>query len=551
MKDGKTIKWINTACGKAQRVKIGILIALNVLFSCATVFFAFAVKAVIDGAVKGNERLLVGGAIALGITVVLQFILRVLINGLAEHLKARIDVNLKNRIFKKILVAKYPEIVKYHSGDLLNRLTSDVNVVSDGITSIVPSCTSAIARLILAVGALIYLDWVFAVAFVVAGLMVFTVITLMRERLKKLHKSAQESEGEARSFMQENVENAMAVKAFSVNDEIMNKSQELHETNFKIKMKRRNYAVTGHALYNLIFSAGYLFALVYGAIKLLQGSLEYGTLTAILQLVNNVQVPFASLSNVVPKYYATLSSAERLIEIEGVEEELSERIEDVDKTYAHLNSIIFDGVNFSYGQDEVLSAVNIKIDKGDFVAIIGESGIGKTTLMKLLVAVYEPSKGRVLLSFDDGEQLVNERTRKLFAFVPQGNTLFSGTIRENVTLLNRACTCAEIDDALKLCSCDFISELPKGIDTVIGERGLGLSEGQVQRLALVRAILSKAPVLLLDEITSALDENTEREILYNLSSLKGKTVIMITHKKAPVAFCKKTYDFADGQLKIR
>lgn len=548
MKDRTAIKWLIKVSAKVKW-KLITLMLMNVFFAMLSVAFAFAVKAVIDGAVNQETNRLMWGGISLGIIVILQFVFRVLINGLTEHVKCRLDVELRSKVFSAILSKSYGKITGYHSGDLINRLTADINVVTDGITSIVPTFISAFSRLIFAVVALIYLDWVFALAFVVAGCLVFLVISLMREKLKKLHKGAQETEGRFRSFMQESIENLLAVKAFSADDKVVGRAEEMQEENFKIKMRRRNYSVVGHATYNMIFSAGYLFALIYGAVQILGGTMGYGALMAILQLINNVQVPFASISNVIPKYYAMLASAERVIELENVEEEGRFNYIDAVTTYDNLESINFENVSFGYNGENVISNMNACIGKGDFVAITGASGIGKSTMIKLLLGVYPIESGSLILKLRSGEQKVGKESRSLFSFVPQGNMLLSGSIRDNLIFFVGERTDEQIERALKISQAyEFISELKDGVNTVVGEKGLGLSEGQIQRLAIARAILSDAPIMLLDEATSALDEHIEEALLTELKKLNDKTVIIITHKKQALNICDGQIVFENGKV---
>ena len=549
MKDRTAIKWLIKVSAKVKW-KLITLMLMNVFFAMLTVMFAFAVKAVIDGAVDQETNKLMWGGISLGIIVVLQFVFRVLINGLTEHVKCRLDVELRSKIFNEILSKSYGKITGYHSGELINRLTADINVITDGITSIVPTFIAAFSRLVLAVVALIYLDWVFALAFVVAGGLVFLVISLMREKLKKLHKSSQETEGRFRSFMQESIENLLAVKAFSANDKVVERADDMQEENFKIKMRRRNYSVVGHATYNMIFSAGYLFALIYGAVQIFSGVMGYGALMAILQLINNVQVPFASISNVIPKYYAMLASAERVIEIEKIENEGAWEYVDAITTYDNLESINFENVAFGYDGEKVISDMNVLIRKGEFIAITGASGIGKSTMIKLLLGVYPIDSGSLSLQLKSGEkQSIGKESRSLFSFVPQGNMLLSGSIRDNLTFFVGARTDEQINEALKISQAyDFVNELKDGINTVVGEKGLGLSEGQIQRLAIARAILADAPIMLLDEATSALDEQVEAALLTELKKLNDKTVIIITHKKQALNICDGQIVFENGKV---
>lgn len=550
MRAKRPLKWI-IETSKPQRLSMAILILSNAFFSVLSIIFAFLIKEIIDSAIPPMQDLnrLISFAVAIIVVVLVQFVFRLITNGLAERIKAKLEIAYKTRLFNNILSKEQDKITAYHSGELINRLTSDVAIVSDGISSIVPTVVSAFTRLICAIVALIILDWIFAIAFTVAGLLVFLVITCLRGMLKNLHKGVQETDGKVRSFMQECIENLLAVKVFSAGGKVQQKSNDLQEKNFKIKMRRKNYSVSGHALYNFIFSAGYLFALIYGGVKILDGIISYGALSAILQLVNNVQVPFASLSNVLPKYYAMIASAERIIEIENVEQEPQEPCVNANELYKSTNAIVFDNVSFSYDRDVVLNGASARVNRGDFVAIIGGSGQGKSTLFKLMLGVYRLDEGEIYCQTEQGKVKLSVGTRPLFAYVPQGNMLFSGTIRDNVTFINQTASESQIESALEIsCASEFIQALPKRLDTIVGEHGVGLSEGQVQRIAIARAILANAPILLLDEATSALDEKTEKKVLENLAGLKGVTKILISHKKQALSMCDGCLEIKDGKI---
>ena len=548
MKDKTALNWIYKK-SKGQRLSMFFLILLNVLFSLSSVAFAFAVKMIIDGATGGDKDKLISGSIFIGVTVILQFVLRVSANGLADRIKAKLEMSYKTEIFNGVIRKKYDKIGAYHSGEVMNRLTSDVGVVSDGVASILPTVCSSVARLLFAVIALIMIDYVFAIAFTVAGLLVFGVISLLRGKLKSLHKKSQETEGKTRSFMQECIENLLAVKVFTVFDKVEEKSEKLQQENFSVKMKRKNYAVVGHATYNFIFSAGYVFALIFGAVKLLNGivGFGYGDLSAILQLVNNVQVPFASLSGVMPKYYAMLSSAERLIEIENLEEEKIDASFNAIETYKNLKGISFKGVTFAYDRDLVLNGADFYANKGEIISIKGTSGIGKSTLIKLMLGVYDLSGGEIVLDTLGGEIPLNSQTRKMFSYVPQGNLIFSGSILDNVTFATREYNETQLKECIKASCAEFIFDLPNGLDTIVGENGLGLSEGQVQRIAIARALLAKAPILLLDEATSALDEETEKRLLVNLKEL-NQTTFIISHRKSAFSVSDKIIQIKNKKI---
>ena len=345
--------------------------------------------------------------------------------------------------------------------------------------------------------------------------------------------------------------NLLVVKAFSVEDKIQEQTDKLQEDNFIAKIKRRNFSIYANTGLNTVFSVGTVFAVAFGAWRILTGGMTYGDVTAMIQLVNQVQSPFASLPGIMPQYFSMIASAERLMEIDSIKEEnhINECPIDVDKTYKELSEISFKNISFKYDRDVIFDNTSLTVKKGDFVAITGISGIGKSTLLKLLLGVFNAQNGCITLKTTDGEIAVDKNTRRLFSYVPQGNMVVSGTIRENLTFINDDVTEDEIAQAVEVsCAKQFIDELPRGLETVIGEKGLGLSEGQIQRLAIARSLLSKAPILLLDEATSALDEKTEKQFLTNLRQLENMTCIIVSHKKAAIEICNKNIRIKNGKI---
>ena len=542
MKDGKILGWI-WKNAKGQKLNIFFLMLFNVSFAITSVVFALAVKMVVDNAVSQNQNGLILGCVFIVAVILLQFLFRLLSRLMQEKVKGKLAISLRTLTFRNILNKKHSAISKFHSGELLNVVTSDVDVVCEGVTEIAPEVFACVARLLTAVITLVLIDWVFAIAFLVAGVMIFLVSFFMKKNIKKYHRKVQETDGVTKAYMQENIENSLAVKVFSTQDKVLNKTQKLQDENFNLKMKRRSFSAFGHASFNLIASLGYVFALIYGGVLIfLQTGFSYGDLSAVLQLVNSVQIPFMNLSNIIPKYFTMLASAERIIAIENIENE--EQILDFDQNecYKNLQSIQFNDLSFSYDKDLILKNCNFEIQKGQTVAIIGGSGNGKTTLLKLLLGVYQVDGGEIALTFNNKRENISAKHRKLFCYVPQGNYIFSGTIRENLTFISDDATEEEIINTLEICNLkEFINSLPNGLDTVIGEKGSGLSEGQLQRLAIARGLLSNAPILLLDEVTSALDQKTEAEILENIKKLKDKTVIIITHKPKALEMCDKKF----------
>ena len=403
------------------------------------------------------------------------------------------------------------------------------------------------------IGSFIYLfriDNTLALIILAVGPFVAVGARLYSRKYKILHKKCQEADGKTKSFMLEILQNLLVVKSFSNEERVIGKSEELQNRSYKLRVIRTKISTVAHVGMFLIFNAGYYFAVAYGAWRISTGVINFGDFTAILQLVNQIQSPFKDISSLVPQVFAVIASAERIIELEDAADEPSVEmpINPAD-VYSKMEEIVFDNAEFSYSRDSIVSGINMHIKKGECVVIGGESGVGKSTAVKLLLGIFEPDKGKIYIKTTDGEIPVEKSTRPLFSYVPQGNLILSGTIRENITF---ACSDATEEDIIKSAKIaqiwDFICTLDKGLDTEIGEKGLGLSEGQAQRISIARAILYGAPVLLLDECTSALDSETESALLKAIREMTDKTCIIISHKKAAFEMCDHVEYVKKGQL---
>lgn len=539
------LKWIFSVA-KPTLPFLAFVVVLNGIAASLGTVTALVSKELIDNAVAGLAGGLVKFCAVYVAVTVFQILLNVLLRYLSEKCRAKLDIAYKKRLFSSQLKKQYGCIRAYHSGELINRLTGDVGVITDAVTNILPSVAGIAVRLVCAFAVLVYLQWQFAVVFAVGGIMVYTVTRFMRGKIKSLHKDVQKAEGRARSFWQETMENLLVVKSFCAEQKSEQKSDELMELHYKARMKKASLGALSSGASHAIIRTGYLFALIWCAFKLLTGEMSFGSLTAITALVGQVQQPFMSLSGIVPKYYSALSSAERIMEIENLPDEKKPHentVGDVKEAYEKFRGINIENVCFAYDKnspENVLSNLDLYINKGDFVSITGSSGIGKSTLFKLMLDIYEPQDGKIEFEFTDNSVGVCPEMRKLFAYVPQGNMLLSGTIRENLLFMSDKADEQSIELALKIaCADEFVENSALGLDTVIGEGGLGLSEGQIQRLSVARALLCDCPILLLDEATSALDEKTEAKLLDNLKKLTDKTCFIVTHKPAALAICNR------------
>lgn len=550
--DSTAIKWI-ISVSKGSWLFVFIYAVLSAALSFFGILTAYGMKDVVNGATQQNIKLLEkGGLILLGL-VLLQLALKIFNNNMYERAKAKIEIKIRTRVFERIVTKDYAQLSAHHSGDLLNRLNSDVQTICNGVTGLIPNIVSLITKLVSAVVIMISMDPLFAMIFLTGGLLIAVTTRFFRNYLKSIHKQAQEAEGNVNSFFQESITSILVIKVFNAYEQIIKKARELQLKSYKVRIKRATISIFANTGIQMAFSMGYLFAMVLAGFRVYQGRIDVGEMTAILQLVNQIQGPLSALAGVLPTFYGIIASAERIMEIEEYDDELdvNEKIEDVYGFYDKLESIDFRNITFKYNRDLVFDDASITINKGDFAAITGISGIGKSTLLKLLLGVIYPENGEITIKSADSGRVADKSTRDLFSYVPQGNLLLSGTLRENITFMCEGKTDEEIDRAITLsCADEFIRDLPEGLETTVGERGLGLSEGQIQRIAIARAILYDAPILLLDEATSALDEGTEERLLRNLRGLDNRTCIIITHKPAALNVCNKEIRIEDKKIKI-
>ena len=525
--------------------KIGLVVVLGVLNTVASLAMVQVSKSIIDNATFGNEfvRLLV-------IYMLLVFGMQALsvVNSLLTALLTeKFSFGIRKQIYDKIIQSHWMDVKKYHTGDLMTRLTSDAGNVADGIIGTIPSIIQLAVELLLVFFTLFYYSPMLAMF----ALLVAPVAALsswwLGKKLRKLQVKVQESEAAYRSFLQESLANLLIVKAFANEDYSTERLTQLREERFHWVYRRTKMGVASSTVMSLAFQTGYIVAFCYGAIQISRKMITYGTMSVFLTLVNRVQAPVMGLAQQIPKVVSILASAGRIMELQQIPLEMKT---DTQIPSARIGVEIKD-MTFGYTDETVLENVNLRIGAGEFVAIIGESGIGKTTLIRIIMSFMSNIRGSVTFFNEKGDlERANAATRKFISYVPQGNTLFSGTVRENIRMGKLDATEEEMYEALKLASgYEFVMGLPKGIDTVIGERGHGLSEGQAQRIAIARAFLRKAPFLILDEATSALDEKTELEVLQGLKELSPRpTCLIITHRKSILPYCDRELQIVDKQV---
>ena len=560
--DRTTYEWL-FAQSRAQHGRIAALSLLCTVQAAVLVGFALACRSVIDRAVAGDVDGLLLAAAALAGIIVAQLALRLAINGMLERIRARLALELRKTMLEDVFAARYSSVVRFHSGELSNRMFSDVQVVSSGVATIIPSFVSMFTQLLFAIAVLALISPPMVALFAAAALVSFVLARALRGRLKALHKTVQEKEGAVRVFLQEALEHQLVIRSFGAQPAMGARADALQEDHFDAQMRRRGYSIAANASFSFFFNALYVVALTWCALELVGGFMSYGTLMAVLQLVGRIQAPVSSLSGMMPQLYQTLASAERLMEVAGLPRSEGGLGLSAAEFYRRFVGVRMRGLAFAYGDegaaparggedaceeaadDKTLSLIcsDAFVPKGSFVVVEGPSGSGKSTLFKLALGAYDADG--FTYELEEGTSCAASQVPAgVFAYVPQDNFLFAGTVRENVAFatpdsnddqVRRACEAA--------CAWGFVKELPLGLDTAIGEHGLGLSQGQLQRLAIARAVCSGAPIMVLDEVTSALDGKTEADVLANIAALPGRTVFVAAHRA-------KAREFATLRLRV-
>ena len=665
--DKVTYAWL-LAQSKAQHGRIVALSVLCTVQAAVLVSFALACRAVIDQAVAGNIDGLLASAAVLAGVIIAQLVLRLAINSTQERIRARFALELRKSMLDSIFAARFGNILRFHSGELSNRMFSDVQVVSNGVTTIIPSFVSMLMQLVFAIAVLALISPPMVALFAAAALLSFVLARTLRGRLKALHKIVQEKEGAVRVFLQEALEHQLVIRSFGAQPATSARADTLQEDHFTAQMRRRGYSIAANASFSFFFNALYAVALTWCAFELLHGAMTYGTLMAVLQLVARIQAPVSSLSGMLPQLYQTLASAERLMEVAELPHSEGCLPVTAEEFYQRLSGVRMRDLAFSYsgtekedaasvggleaedgpacaeqektkgasapiggareedgaasldrpdtvesapnrcvevidspcdageaegsaasaggmetpsGEEPVsLTCADVFVPKGSFVVVEGPSGSGKSTLFKLLLGAYDADGFAYELavgaatsaaaapdapagSVATGAPLTDAPASAVavpacaasqvppgaFAYVPQDNFLFAGSIRENVAFAAHDATENQVKRACEVaCAWDFVEELPLGLDTMIGEHGQGLSQGQLQRLAIARAVCSGAPIMVLDEVTSALDDATEAAVLANIASLPGKTIFVAAHRAKAREFATMRLHVEDGVL---
>ena len=554
--DLRVIRWLLQLFTRKVLCAISVMIIVQLLLGVSGVCNALLLRSIVDNAISKNNRAFLIAAVGFAILVLMQITGRAVCRYLKEYSRSTCENLLKEQEYRWLMEKSYEEVTATHTGEWMNRLTSDTVVVADGMAEILPGIAFTAAKLISAsITLIMLLPPILFIVLIAGGSFIF-VSGYFRRVLKEMHKRIQEADGSLRVTMQEQLESMLVIKAFSQEETAAAQVRQKMARHRDARLRRSNVSNFFNIGYALLMRGAYVLGGLFCGYCILTDRMTYGTFTAVLQLINQVQNPVANASSYLPRYYTMIASAERLQEASQLSDsvqpaKISQALQPMSPMEFPFNEICLNDITFRYLErgngskdrgDVVLSHFSCRILSGDYIELIGPSGCGKSTVLKILMCLYAQESGSRTI---DGKPL-ETRCRGLFAYVPQGNQLMSGTIREVLTFGNREQM--QQDDqmwkALKIaCAESFVrEELPDGLDTTLGEHGTGLSEGQIQRLAIARAIFSGYPILLLDEATSSLDAETEKKLLENLRAMTDRTVLIVTHRPMALQMTDRVLD---------
>lgn len=578
MKEKSTLTWLKKVT-KKYRSFVVLLTVFEIIVSGLGICYALVLKQMVDRAVVKDSHGFVIGMIGFGMLVLGQLMIRIITRQISEYTRSSMENALKQILFHSILIKDYGSVSLKHSEEWMNRLTSDTVVCADGMTDILPGFFGMMIRLVGSLVLILYLQPGLAVIMIPGGILFVIITVVLRRPLKRFHKDVQEKDGKVRMYLQEWISSMLVVRVFGVENIAVEQAADTMEVHKGSRMRKAWISNICNSGFSLAINGMYLLGIGFCGYGIIHGNVTFGTLTAMIQLIGQLQSPLASLGGYVPRYYTMIASAERLMEVEQYEDADGSVLcsaDEVQKLYEEqIREIAFEHVSFCYpGKDDVvLQDVSFSIAKGDSMAVTGTSGCGKSTMLKLLMGIYRPQTGTIAVILNDGTSIAIENMKRLFAYVPQGNFLMGGSVRDVITFgksKDGTADCLKTDNAdrdhadrndmdldekleraVHLACADFVYDLPMQLDTILGEKGAGLSEGQMQRIAIARALYADRPVLILDESTSALDQQTERKLLDNLKQLTDKTVLFVSHRLQALEICSKQLHFEEGMVQMK
>lgn len=519
------------------RLLVFMALLLSILEVIVSLLQVWTVKRVIDSASINTGESIIRSIGILTLLIVLGFALTAFSTWVGNIEGTRAKNNMRQRILHKLLLSK--DSGKLHSGDIVNRIEIDVSTIINFVGYKIPESASGLIMFAAAMVCLYHLDHYLPI--LVFGVIVIS-LAISRIYIKKMHKlikDVRESEGNIQAVIQDSIQNRSLLKVLEATQTIAERFSFVQSNLFGNMKKSTSFSIRASAIVSAGESFVYILTFLWAALRMSAGTLTFGGMTAFLQLINKVYRPLRNLYGILPSFVGAVTSAERLMEMENWDKELNDNPIKMDGPCG----IMLDNVSFRYddSSEDVISNLSFDFHPGTSTALIGKTGTGKTTILRLLVALAVPQKGHVRVYNEKESFETSLSLRCNFIYVPQGNTLMHGTIRDNLLLGNPSATDEEIYEMLHVCCADFVRSIPNGLDTLCHENGGGLSEGQAQRIAIARGLLHGGEILILDEVTSALDEETTKKLLDNLfENYADRTLIFATHDALVIERCQRS-----------
>ena len=548
------VKYISWIYRKVKRRLPMILFAsaLSAAVSYAGIRFSLTTKSVINSAVSGDTAALKASCILLIALSLFRLFGNMLSQLVVFNLKEKLERDFKYSVLHNILRSDYSSISAYHSGDLVHRMDADSAAVYNSVLGICGGLVGTVTGLVAAVAALLEIAPGFTVIFGSLALVLGSTAMLFKKLIKQVSKDNSAANGRVSGFFHETISKLMVIQALDLAEEVEHRTEDTLNDRWTFRRRQFNIHMVSSFGLSIVSYASYLVTMLWCARKMIQGQITYGDVTAMISLVTTVRSNATALPKSLPRIFSITASCDRIMELENLPRQEEPDAKKARAMYDIITGFTASHLTFAYDREPVMTNVSLTVPKGGLTVIVGQSGIGKSTLLKLLLGLYRPRSGSLTIDTPDGPIPVDRSTRSLFSYAPQGNFLLSGTLRENLTFTNPTASEEEIRGALHASALDeYVATLPLGLETVLSENGAGLSEGQAQRLSLARAIISGAPVLLLDEVTSALDAATEATVLERITALPGKTCIAVTHRPAALALADHIIEVTENGMTIR
>lgn len=532
------LSWIAKRAGPYKRF-IAVYILIGIIGIALTFVSSVASKNLIDAVQFQDRSALIPSALLFAGMGIGSMVFSAFSSRFSAKINVRVLNELRSEIFSRILGAEWQSVMGFHSGDILNRLTTDIPVIVKAILTLLPGLITKGAQFAGAFFIIFYYDRVMAcIALMGAPVIVLSSRFLVR-RMKAYNDESKKVSSELMAFSEEAAQNISFVKSFSLSSLFVDKYNALQDKQKTITLNFNKFSILTTSVISVIGLMVSYASYCWGVYRLWNGAISYGTMVLFIQLAANLTSSFSSLVGIVPEAVTASTCAGRVRELLNMP---PEKTQDADISVpSQVPQIVFDHVSFRYRKGgEIFKSISFSVEPGEVLALIGRSGSGKTTVLRLLLGLVSPLEGRAYLRFPDHETDISPETRHLFSYVSQENMLFSGTIADNLRMVKPDATDEEIEKVLHVACADFVFDLPEGIETVVSMNGKSFSQGQVQRLSIARAMISDACILLLDEATSSLDKQTEKKIIENIfNSDFRKTCILTTHRDSMLPVCDK------------